>query len=278
VDQGIDCRTLAATARECDAMRHALALAEWVGAGRPVTAKGVLRRADVPVASRVLDVEIPQRVRSAADVPELQRPWMTALAIGLLAISGDRAVAGPALTRWRSTADDEVLDGWSRALAATLADTFDDDGDGADALEIGRLVLTVLATDPAPIGADLLTAINQTIIGCGHALYRTFDRGFGSRDPAGVALELLAAFGAVTGRTGRWRIAPLGQWVLPILGVRGAALLRSSDVENEVDGICQLKITLRARAAGVLAESARGAVRHSWGSARSHPDRLRVGW
>lgn len=129
-------------------MRHALALADWVGAGRPVTAKGVLRRADIPAAGRLLDIDLPQRVRSAADVPELQHPWTTARAVGLLTISGDRAVAGPALSRWRSATDDEVLDGWSRALAATLADTFDDDGDGTDALEIGRLVLTVLATDP----------------------------------------------------------------------------------------------------------------------------------
>jgi hypothetical protein len=245
VDQRSDGHTLAATARGCDALRHALALADWVGVGRPVTAKGVLRRADVPVSGRVLGVEVPRRVRSAADVPELQRPWTAALAIGLLAISGDRAVAGPALTRWRSAADDEVLEGWSRALAATLAGAFDDDGDGTDALEIGRLVLTVLATDPAPAGADLLTAINQTIIGCGHALYRTFDRGFGHREPAEVALELLAAFGTVTGGVGRWRITPLGQWVAPILGVRGAALLRSADSGNEVDGVCQLKITLR---------------------------------
>ncbi|HEX3780612.1 MAG TPA: plasmid pRiA4b ORF-3 family protein [Pseudonocardiaceae bacterium] len=205
----------------------------------------MLRRADVPLAGRVLGVEMPQQVRSAADVPELQRPWTTALAIGLLAISRDRAVAGPILTRWPSATDDEVLDGWSRALAATLADTFDDDEDGTDALEIGRLALTVLATEPAPAGADLLTAINQTIIACGHALYRTFDRSFGYRDPAEVVLRLLAGFGAITGGVGRWRITPLGQWVLSVLGARGTALLSSPGAENEVDGVCQLKVTLR---------------------------------
>lgn len=226
-------------------MRHALALADWVGAGRPVTAKGVLRRADIPTAGRVLDIDLPQRVRSAADVPELQHPWTTARAVGLLAISGDRAVAGPALSRWRSATDDEVFEGWSRAVAAALADMFDDDGDGADALEIGRLVLTVLATDPAPARADLLIAINQTIIGSDHALYRTFDRGFGHREPARVALELLTAFGAVTRKVGRWQIAPLGQWMLPVLRVHGTSLLRSPDQDGDIDGACQLKITLR---------------------------------
>lgn len=225
-------------------MRHAVTLAEWLGAGRPVTAKGVLRRADVPVAARVLDVVVPQRVRSAADVPELQHPWTAALAIGLLAISRDRAVLGPAQPQWRSAADDEVLDGWSRALASVLADTFPDDGDAAESLEIGRLVLTVLATDPAPTGADLLMAISQTIIGSGYDLYCTFAHGCGVRDPAEVALELLAAFGAVVGESGRWRITPLGRWALPIFVAHGTTLLGSSEAQVEVAGICQLKITL----------------------------------
>lgn len=226
-------------------MRHAVTLAEWLGAGRPVTAKGVLRRADVPVAARMLDVVVAQRVRSAADVPELQYPWTVALAVGLLEIGRDRAVPGPALPHWRSAADDEVLDGWSRALASVLADTFPDDGDAAESLEIGRLVLTVLATDPAPTGAGLLTAISQTIIGSGGDLHRAFDHGFGVRDPGGVALELLAAFGAVAGESGRWRITPLGRWALPILVAHGTALLDSPETQVDVAGICQLKITLR---------------------------------
>lgn len=41
-------------------------------------------------------------------------------------------------------------------------------------MEIARLVLTVLAADSAPAGADLLTSINQTIIGSGYDLFRTF--------------------------------------------------------------------------------------------------------
>ncbi|HEX5114242.1 MAG TPA: plasmid pRiA4b ORF-3 family protein [Pseudonocardiaceae bacterium] len=198
-----------------------------------------------PLAGRALGIAVPQRVRSAADVVELQYPWTAALAIGLMAISDGRAVPGPALPRWRSTPDEELLDSWSRALAAALADTYPDDGDGAEALEIARLVLTVLATDSAPASADLLTSINRTIIGSGYDLFRTFDRGFGVRDPAEVALTLLTAFGAVADQRGRWRIGPLGQWVLPILGARGTALLGASGTRGETNGICQLKITLR---------------------------------
>jgi hypothetical protein len=245
VDQSAVGHALAVSARKCDALRHAVTLAEWLGAGRPVTAKKVLRRADVPGAGRVLNVAVPQRVRSAADVSALQYPWTAALVLGLLSISRDRAVSGPALPRWRSAEDDEVLDGWSRALAAALAGTYPDDGDGAESLEIGRLVLTVLSADPAPTGADLLAAINQTIIGSGYDLFRTFNRDSGVRDPAEVALELLAAFGAVVTLRGRWRISPLGRWVWPILAARGVALLGSSGTQAETGGLGQLKITLR---------------------------------
>ena len=44
-------------------MRNAATLADWVGSGRPVTAKRVLRRADVPLAARMLNVEVPPWVR-----------------------------------------------------------------------------------------------------------------------------------------------------------------------------------------------------------------------
>lgn len=241
----MDHGALVEAARDCGAFQHAVALAGWVGAGRPVTAKRVLRRADVPLAGRVLGVEVPQQVRSAADVPALQCPWTAAVALGLLSIEGSRAVPGPELAGWRSAGGDEVLDGWSRGLAAVLADTFEDDGDGSEALEIGRLVLTVLAADPAPTGADLLETIARTVIASGYDLYRIFDRGFGVRDPAEVALEVLAAFGAVSGASGQWRITPLGRWALPVIAGRGASLLGSSDVEDETGGGCQLKITLR---------------------------------
>lgn len=236
---------LAVAARECNALRHAVALADWLGAGRPVTAKRVLRRADVPRAGRALAIAVPERVRSAADVPELHYPWTAALVIGLLVVSDGHAVSGPASLQWRSITDDEVLDGWSGALAAVLADTYPDDGDGAEALEIGRLVLTVLVAGSPPAGADLLTSINRTIIGVGYGLFRTFDRGFGVRDPAEVALKLLADFGAVAVQRGQWRISPLGRWMLPILSARGTALLDSSATQGETGGICQLKITLR---------------------------------
>jgi hypothetical protein len=227
-------------------LRHAVELADWVGAGCAVTAKRVLRRADVPLVGRALGIEVPHRLRSAADAPALHHPWTSALAVGLLSISGGRAVPGPALSGWRTADADETLDGWSRAVAAALVDTFEDDGDGSEALEIGRLVLTVLAADPAPAGTSQLTTIDQAVIESGGAaLYRTFDRGVGHRDPAEVAVRLLAAFDAVAEVEDEWRITPLGRWARSVLGARGTSLLGSADAETETEGICQLKITLR---------------------------------
>lgn len=245
MSQRADSPVPAEAARGCRAVRHALALAEWVGTGRPVTAKRVLRRAEVPAAGRALGVRVPARLRSAADVPALHHPWTTALAVGLVSISDGRAVAAPAVAGWRSADDNYVLDCWSRGLAAVLADTFDDDGDGSEALEVGRLALTVLAADRAPAEADLCRAIGAAVLGSNHGLYRTFDRGFGYRDPAEVALEVLAAFGTVTDAGEQGRITPLGRWALPVIGARGASLLGSSDADGEADGLCQLKITLR---------------------------------
>jgi hypothetical protein len=225
-------------ARECAALRDAVVLAGWVGAGRPVTAKGVPRPADVPAAGRALGVELPERVRSAADLPALHRPWTAALGAGLLSVAGGRAVPGQALACWGSAKPDEVLELWSRGFAAALADLFDDD-EGSEALEIGRLVLSVLVRDPVPTGAELMRAISYLVLE--ERLYSTFDWG-SPRDPAKATLEFLAEFGAVTSAP-EWRITPLGRWALPMLGTRGVSLLGGVD-ELEEDETCQLKITL----------------------------------
>jgi hypothetical protein len=220
-------------------MRHAAALAEWVSPGRQVTAKRVLRRADVPAACAAAGFRAPKRLRSAADVPDLQYPWTAALAAGLLSVEGSRVVPGPALPGWRSATDDDVLAGWLRGLAGALVGTYDE-SDPADALAIGRLVLTVLTTDPAP--DRLYRATADTLFAADGKLWGIFTHRVGIRDPLDVAMDLLAAFGAVDAARGRWRITPLGRWAFPqlISGVLGP-----SGMEDGVEGICQLKVTLR---------------------------------
>jgi hypothetical protein len=198
----------------------------------------VLRRADVPAAGGVLGVELPDWVRSAADVPALHWPWLAALGAGLLSVDGGRAAAGPAMTGWRTANPDDMLDLWARGVAAVLTGLFDS-GEGAEALEIGRLALTVLAGDAVPAGDELSRAISRAVLDAG--LYRIFDRGFGTRDPAEVMMELLAAFGAVTAEQ---RLTPLGRWALSMLGSRAESLLGASDDIDE-DGTYQLKIVLQ---------------------------------
>ena len=62
-----------------------------------MTAGRVIRRADVAAAGTAVGVPVPDRVRTAADVPALHRPWSFALGSGLLKISGSVAATGSAL-------------------------------------------------------------------------------------------------------------------------------------------------------------------------------------
>ncbi|MGH3492670.1 MAG: hypothetical protein ACRDQ1_05455 [Sciscionella sp.] len=108
-----DLRRLAGLARRCTTLRHAGALVAWIeDDARPVTAGRVLRRADVPVAGAALGVSVPARVRTAADVRALHRPWCVALALGLLRI-GDGIVER---ARVGGQGDEEVLEGWRPAF------------------------------------------------------------------------------------------------------------------------------------------------------------------
>jgi hypothetical protein len=141
------------------------------------------------------------------------------------------------LDQKRSANPDDVLDLWARGFAAVLTGLFDS-GEGAEALEIGRLALTVLAGDAVPAGDELSRAISRAVLAAG--LYRIFDWGFGTRDPAEATVELLAAFGAVTAQQ---RMTPLGRWALSMLGSRAESLLGASDGIDE-DGTYQLKIVL----------------------------------
>src|SRR5215468_5192779 len=106
-------------ARGCTMADQACRLARWVGRdGRLVTASRVLRRADVAAAGAAVGAPVPARVRTAADVPVLHRPWSFALGTGLLEVAGLVAAAGSVLEQWPSLGDAEVLDAWLAGLRA----------------------------------------------------------------------------------------------------------------------------------------------------------------
>ncbi|MFI5906013.1 plasmid pRiA4b ORF-3 family protein [Dactylosporangium sp. NPDC051541] len=81
-------------ADDCPIMRRARSLAGWVGDGRAVTPKGVLRPVDVAAAMVAMGLEAPERVRTAADVGVLHRAWVAALAAGFVEVRSGKATTG----------------------------------------------------------------------------------------------------------------------------------------------------------------------------------------
>ena len=206
-------------------MDQAVALACWIGDDRKrVTEAGqVLRRPDVPAAAAALGLRVPAKIRTAADIPALNRPWWVAVAAGLLELSEGTVTGGPMLAQWPAVSAEEVLAGWLsglRAVCAAESDPMDKDG--------ARLV--VLALLRALSADDLLSEqlvfaelsrlcdlYDKSIWQVDCSLYRYRDGDHGSYLPGLVAL--LAEFGAVTGGPDKPVITPLGCWVAEHLTV-----------------------------------------------------------
>lgn len=182
-------------------MTHAARLAAWVGAhGRPVTPSGALRPSEVPEAGHAIGVRTKVKVRRAADVPEVSRPWAAAVATGMIAISGARATATGA-------AVDDALHAWHTALLALL------DAEVKDAYQ----------TDPRVIALVTLTMVVQRRLLDSYELRirvenALYDRGdweapwgqsHGTAHPVDAALSVMRAFDVLDGT----RLTPLGTWL-----------------------------------------------------------------
>src|SRR5262249_40787643 len=187
-------------------MTRARRLAGWVGPGKPVTANGVLRPAEVAEAGKVIDVAV-GRVRSAADVAALHHPWLVAQAVGLLAVEGERAVAGPGSV-------DDPLEGWLAGLDAVLREESED----RHRRRAGIVCLAVLTaleeladSKEHPLSRPPLeTVVRRLLERAGRddvsAVVEPLRHRWMRLD---AALDILAEFGAVEG--GR-RPTPLGRW------------------------------------------------------------------
>jgi len=210
-------------AQECDAVAQAVKLARWIGTGpRKVTAGEVLSRPDVPAAGAALGVRLPAKVRTAADVPALHRPWCTAVATGLLQISDGEVRGGPALAHW-PPADDEMLTGWLAGLRAVYVA----ESDPRSKESAGLVVLAFLAVldhdGGTPTGKNLWLAVNAALRDLCDLYDKSYSRAWdaayryadlGAPEPLARLFTLLAAFGAVTGDPGTPRITALGQWAM----------------------------------------------------------------
>lgn len=212
---------MATAARRCEALGRAHRLATWVGEGKPVTAKHVLRPRDVPAAAQVLGIPEPARTPTAANIRALHRPWKVALAIGFLRIVDGRAVVGPALARWPVADDGTVGEWWLTGLvAAFIADVKKEDKVAATLFV--RTLLMALDTDSPPTMTDLwwqvqegLTFSEAGVTGEFFDAYR-----YSSGVPPTALSELLVEFGAATHHGAQLDITPLGRWALQAVHAR----------------------------------------------------------
>lgn len=212
---------VAAAARECPAFQAAHRLAIWVGDNRRVTPRHVLRPADVSPAARALDIAAPARVRTAADVVALHRPWRIAVTVGFLDIVDNQARPGPALDRWPDVDDETVRGRWLAALPAAVTATTPD-VDEADAAICARVLLTALAAHPDATPYELRW-YGREAVGDDHSeeVFRFFTSWHHRTGPLPAALGCLAELGALQhGHAGGATLTPLGHWGLDELLAR----------------------------------------------------------
>jgi hypothetical protein len=119
---------LADAAFSCGPLSRARRLAEWVGQGRTLTARGVLRPADATQACLDLGIKFGgARLRSALDADELMRDWVSAIAAGYIVVDGRRALGADPDEIGSPVSDPEgTLDAWVGA-ATFLLDLADED-------------------------------------------------------------------------------------------------------------------------------------------------------
>jgi hypothetical protein len=143
-------------------MGQAGTLARWIGTGhRPVTPGRVLRKADVAAAGAALGVDVPARLRTMADIRVLYRPWLVAVAAGLLHVDGEGVTAGPALENWPPD-DGTMLAGWLAGLRAVCAaESYPHDEDSVRLLALA--LLTVLNEDGVPVRGGLWRPVLETL-------------------------------------------------------------------------------------------------------------------
>jgi len=214
-------------AEECTVLSHARALTAWVGEGKPVTAKGVLRPGDARTAASALGITVPAHIRSAADVEAIHHPWLVAEAAGVLAVNASRATAAP-------TADGDPLALWLAGLEAVLRAESHDQPRRQGAMVLCRTLLTVLATDPPPAVDQLPDTAYQLLDFLDPRDARAVFEAFRcSMMPVDAALVVLAEFGAVDGET---RLTPLGRWAQQELQARVPAPITPELSAHEVLG------------------------------------------
>jgi hypothetical protein len=211
-------------ARSCQVLGQAVKLAHWLGGGqRSLTPGGVLRKPDVPAAAAALGVPVPAKLRTAADIRELNRPWAFGVGAGLIRVADGKTAAEAGLDM-DAIGDGELLDRWLAGVRAVCAAETPREADDGVLL----LVITALAVlDGETIVPGLppdLPFWHVVSVSC-HFMAERYARPAqnvqAARTPYHGArwghelpglVTLLAAFGMVTGDVADLRITELGRW------------------------------------------------------------------
>ncbi|CAM3394714.1 hypothetical protein KIPE111705_06300 [Kibdelosporangium persicum] len=229
---------LAPQARACLALADARTLAEWVGDGREVTTRGVLKPAAAVEACDLLGIEPPSRKpRSALDIDALMMVWMAACAAGFIEVSRSRVTTGPTLRLWQEGTPDIVLTIWSKCVLESI-------GLAGETNEDGLEYLAVLATLDGHGGVaslrDLTAAIAQVNGGasacaCPECASRAPDAD--ESDAQDVVLDL-GEFGIAVLADDVVELMPLGHWLTDFM-FRESAPSAQVDAAGLIDELSQ---------------------------------------
>lgn len=211
-------QTVADQARSAPIIGQAEALAGWLGEEkRKLTPGGVLRRPDVPAAGEALGITVPAKIRTAADIRELHRPWAFGTGAGLIRVAGGQAAAEADLDPV-AIGDDDLLERFLAGLRALFAaeEPKDSRGDG-----ILVLVLTVLGlldgaiiVEGLPSGLDFWRVVSTSAFTVAERYSKSFQAASSALydNQPGVA-TLLTECGLAVGETDDLAITDLGRWV-----------------------------------------------------------------
>lgn len=168
----------------------------------------MLRRPDIPIAAAVIGVAPPEKTRTAADVPALNRPWNLALTMGLLRTDGGKVTAGPALAAW-PPAEPDILAAWFDGLLTVSGiEAGNPWGDTPAADVLVFLTAAQEAADGVPLKDKLMKEAVELVqrIGMDAALFWPEKR-------IANTTERLTSFGAIendaVSSLGRWAAARL---------------------------------------------------------------------
>jgi hypothetical protein len=229
---------LASAAGTSRLLARARQLALWVGDRRGVTEDGELSAADAVTAARALGIAVPEdqhadgvrpgmpgapAIRRMKDLPELVQLWHLAADIEFLAFGADHVTVGAGVEDWQG-GDDDVLDVWDTALAATISDSLLIDADlhaqhDLDFYGVGGAVMVMLFLargEGVPLTelSEMIreTATAELLPDPARKTWKSWTRAHG--DPARTLLARLEELGAVEIGGDVARLTPLAIWAM----------------------------------------------------------------